>query len=168
YQADGTMGRNLIDGAKKVKIMGETIHVAAEIVNMTGFSAHADRDQLLDWYKKMPQKPKIFFVTHGEFSAASALGKELQMQLGTAVYIPKYGDSVVIEGADYRIEAAPEVETMPEVAELQDSISSIEKNYMEYRNKIEQIALRDSSKAEQMRKKLEKVRRYMDDMLGNI
>ena len=168
YQADGTMGRNLIDGAKKVKIMGETIHVAAEIVNMTGFSAHADRDQLLDWYKKMPKKPKIFFVTHGEFSAASALGKELQMQLGTAVYIPKYGDSVVIEGADYRIEAAPEVETMPEVAELQDSISSIEKNYMEYRNKIEQIALRDSSKAEQMRKKLEKVRRYMDDMLGNI
>ncbi|MBQ9634911.1 MAG: MBL fold metallo-hydrolase, partial [Acidaminococcaceae bacterium] len=166
YQADGTMGRNLIDGAKKVKIMGETIHVAAEIVNMTGFSAHADRDQLLDWYKKMPKKPKIFFVTHGEFSAASVLGKELQMQLRTAVYIPKYGDSVVIEGADYRIEAAPEVETMPEVAELQDSISSIEKNYMEYRNKIEQIALRDSSKAEQMRKKLEKVRRYMDDMLG--
>ena len=66
------------------------------------------------------------------------------------------------------IEAAPEVETTPEVAELQDSISAVERNYMQYRNKIEQIALRDSAKADQLRKKLEKVRRYMDDMLGNI
>ena len=168
YQAEGTMGRNLIDGVKKVKIMGETIHVAAQIVNMTGFSAHADKDQLIDWYKKMPQKPKIFFVTHGEFDAASELSKALQMQMGTATYIPKFGDSIVIDGTDYVIEAAPEVETTPEVAELQDSISAVERNYMQYRNKIEQIALRDSAKADQLRKKLEKVRRYMDDMLGNI
>ena len=54
------------------------------------------------------------------------------------------------------------------MAELQDSISAVERNYMQYRNKIEQIALRDSAKADQLRKKLEKVRRYMDDMLGNI
>ena len=162
------MGRNLIDGVKKVKIMGETIHVAAQIVNMTGFSAHADKEQLIDWYKKMPQKPKIFFVTHGEFDAASELSKDLQMQMGTAVYVPKYGDSVAIDGADYVIEAAPEVETLPEVAELQDSITAIERNYMQYRNKMEQIALRDSAKADQMRKKLEKVRRYMDEMLGNL
>ena len=168
YQAEGTMGRNLVDGVKKVKIMGETIHVAAQIVNMTGFSAHADRDQLLDWYKKMPRKPKIFFVTHGELDSASELAKGLQMQLGTATYIPKYGDSIVIDGTDYVIEAAPEIEATPEVAELHDSISTIERNYLQYRNKIEQIALRDSAKAEQMRKKLEKVRRYMDDMLGNL
>ena len=168
YQAEGTMGRNLIDGVKKVKIMGETIHVAAQIVNMTGFSAHADKDQLIEWYKKMSQKPKIFFVTHGEFDAATEMSKALQMQMGTATYIPKFGDSIVIDGTDYVIEAAPEVETTPEVAELQDSISAVERNYMQYRNKIEQIALRDSAKADQLRKKLEKVRRYMDDMLGNI
>ena len=88
--------------------------------------------------------------------------------MGTATYIPKYGDSIVIEGADYTIEAAPEVETMPEVAELQDSLEAMERNYMQYKNKMEQIALRDSGKADQMRKKLEKVRRYMDDMLGNL
>ena len=168
YQAEGTLGRILIDGVKKVKILGEAIHVAAQIVNMTGFSAHADKDQLLEWYKKMPQKPKIFFVTHGEFDSAVELSKGLQMQLGTATYIPKYGDSVLIDGTDYVIEAAPETVATPEVAELQDSISAIERNYMQYRNKIEQIALRDSAKADQMRKKLEKVRRYMDDMLGNI
>lgn len=90
------------------------------------------------------------------------------MQLGTATYIPKYGDSVEINGAEYTIEAAPEVESLPEVAELQDSIAIIERNYMQYKNKMEQIALRDSGKAEQMRRKLEKVRRYMDDMLGNL
>lgn len=162
------MGRNLIDGAKKVKIMGETINVAAEIINMSGFSAHADKEQLLAWYKQMSQKPKIFFVTHGEMTGASSLAKELQMQLGTATYIPKYGDSVAITGSEYTIEPAPETESVQEVADLQDSLSMVERNYLQYKNKIEQIAVRDSTKAEQMRKKLEKVRRYMDDMLGSI
>ncbi len=168
YQAEGTLGRNLVDGVKKVKIMGETIQVAAEIVNMTGFSAHADKEQLLEWYKKMPQKPKIFFVTHGEFDSSSVLAKDLQMRIGTAAYVPKYGDSVQITGSDFVIEEAPETETQPEVAELQDSLAAVERNYLQYKNKIEQIALRDSAKAEQMRRKLEKVRRYMDDMLGTI
>lgn len=168
FQVEGSMGRNLIDGAKKVKIMGETINVAAEIINMSGFSAHADKEQLLAWYKQMSQKPKIFFVTHGEMTGASSLAKELQMQLGTATYIPKYGDSVAITGSEYTIEPAPETESVQEVADLQDSLSMVERNYLQYKNKIEQIAVRDSTKAEQMRKKLEKVRRYMDDMLGSI
>ena len=168
FQAEGSMGRNLIDGAKKVKIMGETINVAAEIINMSGFSAHADKEQLLAWYKQMPQNPKIFFVTHGEMTGAFSLAKELQMQLGTATYIPKYGDSVAITGSEYTIEPAPETESVQEVADLQDSLSMVERNYLQYKSKIEQIAVRDSTKAEQMRKKLEKVRRYMDDMLGSI
>lgn len=168
FQAEGTLGRMLVGGTKKVRIMGETISVAAEIVNMSGFSAHADKEQLLAWYKKMPLKPKVFFVTHGEIEAASSLAKELQMQLGTATYIPKYGDSALIDGNEYTIEQAPETEAIMEVAELQDSLSAMERNYLQYKNKIEQIALRDSDKAEQMRKKLEKVRRYMDDMLSSI
>lgn len=90
------------------------------------------------------------------------------MQLGTATYIPKYGDSVAITGSEYTIEPAPETESVQEVADLQDSLSMVERNYLQYKSKIEQIAVRDSTKAEQMRKKLEKVRRYMDDMLGSI
>ena len=62
----------------------------------------------------------------------------------------------------------PETESVQEVADLQDSLSMVERNYLQYKSKIEQIAVRDSTKAEQMRKKLEKVRRYMDDMLGSI
>lgn len=67
------MGRRLIEGSKQVKIMGEDIKVNAKIYNMKGFSAHADKEQLLEWYGKMKQPPKAFFVTHGEFDAASNL-----------------------------------------------------------------------------------------------
>ena len=96
YQAEGTMGRRLIEGSKQVKIMGEDIKVNAKIYNMKGFSAHADKEQLLEWYGKMKQPPKAFFVTHGEFDAASNFADELQRRLGTAAYIPQYGDSVTI------------------------------------------------------------------------
>lgn len=168
FLAEGTMGRRLVEGEKKVKIMGETIKVAAEIINLLGFSAHADKVQLMDWYKKMEEKPKAFFVTHGEYDAASQLAQDLQMELGTATYIPQYGDSVEIHGSDYKIEAAPEITDVPEVAALRDYLRTLEKDYLQYRTKIEQAVLRDSAKTPAIRKKLEKMRKYLDDMLGNL
>ncbi len=77
YQAEGSMGRQLIDGAKRVKIMGETISVRAKIYNMKGFSAHADKEQLLAWFGGMKSAPKAFFVTHGEIDASMSLADEL-------------------------------------------------------------------------------------------
>ena len=61
YQAEGSLGRQLVDGAKKVKIMGEEIVVGAKIYNMTGFSAHADKHQMMDLYKGMIRRPNAFF-----------------------------------------------------------------------------------------------------------
>ena len=66
YCAVGTLGRKLIDGAKKVKLFGEDISVNARIETIDGFSGHADKDGLLEWIGKFNKKPKKIFIVHGE------------------------------------------------------------------------------------------------------
>ena len=149
------MGRRLIEGSKQVKIMGEDIKVNAKIYNMKGFSAHADKEQLLEWYGKMKQPPKAFFVTHGEFDAASNFADELQRRLGTAAYIPQYGDSVTINGTEWNVTTSNIVTTVPEVAALREYLR-------------QQIVARDGDKAAGIRKKMEKIRKYVDDMLSSL
>lgn len=148
--------------------MGEDIRVNAKIYNMKGFSAHADKEQLLEWYGKMPQVPKAFFVTHGEFDAASNFADELQRRLGTAAYIPQYGDSITISGTEWHVTTSPIVTTVPEVAELREYLRQTERMYLQYRTKIEQIVARDGSKAVGIRKKMEKIKKYVDDMLSSL
>jgi metallo-beta-lactamase family protein len=66
YQAEGTLGRYLLEGAKDVVIFGEQIQVNAEIYNLEGFSGHADMDGLLTWLRGFKSKPKNIFLVHGE------------------------------------------------------------------------------------------------------
>ena len=66
YQAAGTLGRVLLEGAPQVKLFGETIEVQAELCQLTGMSGHADREGLLRWIEAFDTKPKRVFVNHGE------------------------------------------------------------------------------------------------------
>ena len=66
YQVPGTLGYQLLNGAKEVKLFGETVHVNAEILNLPGISGHADKDHLTAWVQGMKQKPKRIFVVHGQ------------------------------------------------------------------------------------------------------
>lgn len=66
YQAEGTLGRMLVEGAKEVKLFGEPIMVGAEIYNLEGFSGHADQKGLLDWLGGFQKEPKHIFLVHGE------------------------------------------------------------------------------------------------------
>ena len=72
YQANGTLGRILVDGAQQIKLFGEQIAVKAEIYNFRGLSAHADRDGLLDWVSHYKNKPEKIFVVHGEEEACES------------------------------------------------------------------------------------------------
>jgi len=71
--------------------------VRARIAQIGGFSAHADRDDLLKWLSALTEKPKKVFVTHGEESAAENLGKYLTAKLGCATLVPHYRDTVTLE-----------------------------------------------------------------------
>lgn len=96
YQAQGTLGRILLDGVKKVKILGEEIDVKSSIYDIKGFSGHADKNVLLDWIDKFKSKPKKIFIVHGEIEASTALAEEIHMKYRIETTIPNIGDSFKI------------------------------------------------------------------------
>jgi metallo-beta-lactamase family protein len=97
YQAAGTLGRQIIGGAKKVRILGQQYEVKANIVQVHGFSAHADRYELLTWLKGLQTPPRKVFVIHGETKSASGFADYLRRQTGWDVSVPAYQDEVVLE-----------------------------------------------------------------------
>jgi len=94
FQAQGTLGRRLVDGAKQVSIFGQKIPVHASIHTLGGFSAHADQVALLAWAGNFRRKPRQTFVVHGEESAALVLASRLQSDFGWAVTVPDPGQVV--------------------------------------------------------------------------
>ncbi|MDR1135626.1 MAG: MBL fold metallo-hydrolase [Clostridiales Family XIII bacterium] len=82
YQAQGTLGRAILDGAKSVNLFGEEIQVNAEIYNLEGFSGHADRSGLLDWVSGLRQAPERIFLVHGEAKAKEALAESIKRSFG--------------------------------------------------------------------------------------
>ncbi|MFZ1547968.1 MAG: MBL fold metallo-hydrolase [Candidatus Nitrotoga sp.] len=94
FQAQGTLGRRLVDGAKQVKIFGEEISVHASIHTLGGFSAHADQAALLAWAGGFRRPPRQTFVVHGEESAALTFATRLQTDYGWTVTVPDQGQVV--------------------------------------------------------------------------
>jgi metallo-beta-lactamase family protein len=96
FQAQGTLGRRLVEGAKRVSIFGKDIPVRASIHTLGGFSAHADQAALLDWASGFQRAPRHTFVVHGEESAALAFAEQLRTSRGWTVSVPEPGQSVQI------------------------------------------------------------------------
>lgn len=94
FQAQGTLGRRLVDGAKQVSIFGQKISVRASIHTLGGFSAHADQAALLAWAGSFRRPPRQTFVVHGEESAALAFSNRLQTDYGWTVTVPEPGQVV--------------------------------------------------------------------------
>ncbi|MCX7667728.1 MAG: MBL fold metallo-hydrolase [Atribacterota bacterium] len=90
FQAQGTLGRMIVDGVRQVRIMGEEIAVRAGISTINGFSAHADREDLLRWAGYFKNRP-TFLVTHGESSITEGFAQALG-ERGSEVYVPQFGD----------------------------------------------------------------------------
>lgn len=93
YQARGTLGRRLVDGAREIRMFGEEIKVNARIHTVGGLSAHADQPNLVAWYDKIPGRPPVVLV-HGEDEARDALAKVLRATPGTDVSLSRPGMEV--------------------------------------------------------------------------
>ena len=98
FQAQGTLGRRLVDGEKKVRIFGENVLVRASVHTVGCLSAHADRQALLDWAGHFSRPPKHTFVVHGEESTALEFADTLRAQYGWDVTVPEVGAVAHWEG----------------------------------------------------------------------
>jgi metallo-beta-lactamase family protein len=94
FQAEGTRGRALEDGAKKLRIHGEDVAVAAEVINLRQFSAHAGQSELMRWLGGMPSAPRQTYLTHGEPQASAALKVKIESMLKWKVALPRYLETV--------------------------------------------------------------------------
>ena len=96
FQAGGTRGRRLLDGEGSVKMFGTYVRVRAEIVDATGLSSHADREELLAWSTKGIEPAGGIFVVHGEPTASAALRASLDRVVDVPVVVPSYGERVIV------------------------------------------------------------------------
>jgi metallo-beta-lactamase family protein len=94
YQAAGTLGRALLDGAHVVRIHKGEVPVLAEIRDLKGLSGHADAGELLRWLAGVARPPRAVFVTHGEEDAAQALAARITRERGFAAHVPAMGETV--------------------------------------------------------------------------
>ncbi|NCC58176.1 MAG: MBL fold metallo-hydrolase, partial [Synergistales bacterium] len=119
YQAKGTMGRRIIEGEKNIRIAGEEVSVKAELHTINGFSAHADRDDLLAWASNFTNSP-FFLITHGEPESSLAFSETLK-KAGMKSAVPTAGQELELEpnGAA----KAPKIIEQPVMLRVEDMSS---------------------------------------------
>lgn len=135
YQAEGTLGRKILDGEKKVRIHGEEVAVRADIEVIDGYSAHADQKGLLDWLKSFKKKPSKLFLVHGEEDALTTLHRIISSEYDISTEIAKYGEIYDLATGSAEIskieELAPAIITSQSVTEaikvLKDRILEMSK-----------------------------------------
>lgn len=116
FQAQGTTGRKIVDGAKKVRLFHEEIAVKARVYTINGFSAHAGQSQILEWLGHFHNPNMQVFLVHGEFPAQQALAGLIQERFGLRVLIPDYLEEATLkvgqklERTAYPEKAAPPVD----------------------------------------------------------
>ena len=109
YQAIGTLGRAIVEGAKEVKLFGETIEIRAKIEKLVGMSGHADKGGLLQWIKGFETKPERVFVVHGEDSVCKLFTECLKIEHGIKAYAPYSGTRYDLIANEFIYEAEPVV-----------------------------------------------------------
>jgi metallo-beta-lactamase family protein len=97
FQAAGTLGRRIVDGARSVRLFGEQVAVRAKVFTIGGLSAHADRDALLGWLGRLRRAPRACYVVHDEPLAAHALRDEIERRYRWQASVPAPGQSVALE-----------------------------------------------------------------------
>jgi len=97
YQARGTLGRQILDGNKEVRIHGRSRLVRARVAHIQGISGHADRSGLMKWLSYFKSPPRQLFVTHGEEDVSISFAKLVRESMGWNVTVPEYKQTVELD-----------------------------------------------------------------------
>jgi len=163
FQAKGTTGRQIVDGAKQVKIFRENVAVRAKVFTIGGFSAHADQEDLLEWISHFESNPKVFLV-HGEADASKALAEKIEERLHLVTHIPTWKERLILKPRDLSWEKPPAEEAAPDAKTMMlNSIIDLENELKSLRKKV-QSAEADTDVGEEEVDRL----KYIQDELKSV
>lgn len=161
YQVEGTLGRRLIDGFKKVRILGEQIAVKAEIYNLSGFSAHGDQEELLSWLGHFKQDIKDVFLIHGEEEVLGNFSKKIKDELGLRTTVPYLGDQYEIDKESVKYMGSLTSGTELLEPDLATMFNNFEDNYRVYRNMLLESAEKQPVENKEVLQRLIRIDRFL-------
>ncbi len=135
YQAQGTPGRKIVNGARRIKIFGEDVAVAAKIYTIGGFSAHAGQSELMDWLNAFRDGDMQVMLVHGEYSAQQKFAKLITEQTGLSVHIPGYLEELTLEAGREIVPVLDVEKAMPKV-DWEFLAQDSERLYIELRKRL--------------------------------
>jgi metallo-beta-lactamase family protein len=151
FQAQGTTGRRIIDGAEKVRIFNEDVAVKAKIYTINGFSAHAGQTQLLEWLSHFQSPGMQVFLIHGEFKGQQVLADMIRQRFGFLVMIPDYLEEITLKPGEALLrlkhpeKSAPKIDWSYIMSDLEARLRQLQdrKVQIEAKTWVEQSDLRD-------------------------
>jgi len=151
FQAAGTTGRRIIDGAEKVRLFGEDVAVKAKVFTINGFSAHAGQTQLLDWLAHVRNPALRLFLVHGEYAAQQTLAGLVEERFGIRAVIPDYLEETILkpgaalERVEFPEQAAPRIDWAFLLDDMEAKLALLKERRagIEGRPWVEQTDLRD-------------------------
>jgi metallo-beta-lactamase family protein len=151
FQAQGTTGRKIVDGAQKVRLFNEEIAVKAKVFTINGFSAHAGQSQLLDWLGNFKTKGMQVFLIHGEYTGQMELAGLIKSRFNLSVAIPEYLEEVILEKSGelahvtYPEKATPKIDWGFIIADMEGRLIQFKERRIQLEAKawMEQTELRD-------------------------
>ena len=162
YQAPGTLGYNIVNGAKTVKIFGEEIAVNARIEYIEGYSGHADQELLMNFIYSFIKKPKHIFLVHGEPESQDILRDKIEGETGLGVTIPEFGetyelkDDILLTNKIHRkINKNLKVEVSERIEKIKEELKDME-NYVKQDIQDENLRNEDIFRINEKIKDLEK------------
>ena len=150
FQAKGSTGRQIVDGAKQVKIFRENVAVKAKVFTIGGFSAHADQNDLIEWVSHFESKPRVFAV-HGEAEACMVLAEKIKEKFHLEVYLPRWKERLILKPKEVAFEEPEERKPVTDVKDLMlNSIIDIEEQIKQLRKRIGAEGKEDRVEAEDL------------------
>jgi metallo-beta-lactamase family protein len=138
FQAEGTTGRRIVDGASRVRLYGEDVVVNAKIHTLGGFSAHADKKGLIDWLGHIKNPKLKVFVVHGEEATSLSFADEIRNTFGFDVHVPVWGENINLENMRSTVASYAAVDVFTtvdrEVEALKASIETLAAKYTRAKN----------------------------------
>jgi len=167
FQAQGTTGRKIVDGAEKVRIFNEEVSVKAKVFTINGFSAHAGQSQILDWLGHFENRAMQIFLVHGEHSAQEVLAGLIREKFGFDVLIPDYLEENILKAGEalkrvaYPEKAAPSIDWAYLLGEMDTRLVQIRERQakLEAHAWVEQTEIRD---------RLLELNRHLTELISEI